>query len=327
MTEYKDYTYQSVLAPYINGLISEKRSLGFIYNTQAYQLKRFDDYWMRQGFSDICITTEHLDGWLCCLPGEGKSSHSSRISAVKSLSVYMNSLGIGCCIPLLSISKERPVVHILTPVEMKELFYVIDHYIPASFSTADFRMANEYPLIFRFYYCCGMRNDEVCSLKTSDVDLVEGKLTIWNGKNHKDRIVYMSEDLRQLTVDYHRYIKSTLGYEPFWFFPGRCPDKHIGKTQIDKRFDAFWNATAAASKCDKKPTPHCLRHTFVVDRINKWALNGVDLNVMLIYLSKYLGHKDPDESFYYYHLVSDAFKIIHMKDSRAEKIIPEVKRR
>ena len=49
MTEYKNYIYQSVLAPYIQGLISEKRSHGFIYNIQAYQLKRFDDYWCRQG--------------------------------------------------------------------------------------------------------------------------------------------------------------------------------------------------------------------------------------------------------------------------------------
>ncbi len=96
MSEYRDYVYKSVLAPYIRNLISEKRKQGFIYNAQAYQLKRFDNYWCQRGYTETCISPEMLQEWLRCLPGEGKSSHSGRISAVKSLAVYMNTLGIRC---------------------------------------------------------------------------------------------------------------------------------------------------------------------------------------------------------------------------------------
>lgn len=327
MTEYKNYIYQSVLAPYIQGLISEKRSHGFIYNIQAYQLKRFDDYWCRQGYTETCISAEMLHEWLCCLPGEGKSSHSGRITAVKSLTIYMNTLGIRCYVPLICIGKDHPIVHILNKKEIQELFFVIDSYTPASRNPADFRMANEYPLMFRLYYCCGMRNQEVCALETSDVDLEAGLLTVRNGKNHKDRLIYLPEDLRQLSKKYFNYLKRALGYTPFWFFPGRCPFKHVDKSQIDKKFRIFWNQTDSSKYCDKNPTPHCLRHTFVVDRINQWILEGTDIHVMMIYLSKYLGHKDPDGSFYYYHLVADAFQIIHQKDTMAEKVIPEVRRR
>ena len=53
MVEYRDYPYQSVLAPYIQDYISEKRSLGFIYNVTGYQLYRFDQYWIRNAFDDI----------------------------------------------------------------------------------------------------------------------------------------------------------------------------------------------------------------------------------------------------------------------------------
>ena len=42
---YKTYDYANCLAPYIQGLIDEKRSLGFSYKTEAYILKDFDDYW------------------------------------------------------------------------------------------------------------------------------------------------------------------------------------------------------------------------------------------------------------------------------------------
>ena len=42
MTEIRNYTYTSVLSPYIEGFIAEKRSLGFIYNSEAYELFRLD---------------------------------------------------------------------------------------------------------------------------------------------------------------------------------------------------------------------------------------------------------------------------------------------
>ncbi len=60
MINYRDYTYISVLAPYIRDLICEKRSLGFIYNDQAYQLKRFDMYWYSHAYDEVCIS---LKGW------------------------------------------------------------------------------------------------------------------------------------------------------------------------------------------------------------------------------------------------------------------------
>ena len=48
---------------------------------------------------------------------------------------------------------------------------------------------------------------------------------------------------------------------------------------------------------------------------------------MLPYLSKYLGHTDPQETFYFYHMVSDAFRILKAKDTESSDIIPEVRRR
>jgi len=45
---------------------------------------------------------------------------------------------------------------------------------------------------------------------------------------------------------------------------------------------------------------------------------------MLPYLSRYLGHKNPLETFYYYHLVKKAFAIINEKDTVSVRVIPEV---
>lgn len=327
MVQYRDYTYQSPLAPYIREFIAERRSLGFIYNGKAYQLFRLDQYWSGKGFKDAMINLERLEEWLCALPGESRSSHNGRIGAVKSLAVYLNTLGIESYVPLVNVGRDDNQIHILDKKERTELFDVIDSYVPCSINQADYRMADEYPIMFRLYYCCGMRNNEVCSLKTSDVDLEQGVITILDGKNQKDRLVYMPEDLRILAGKYFASLRSHLGFMPYWFFPGRHPENHIGKTTIDKKFREFWNSTQSSLRCDKNPTPHSLRHGFVVDRINSWILNGIDLNVMFIYLSKYLGHKDPNESFYYYHLAGDAFRIIRQKDTMSSDVIPEVRRR
>ena len=327
MVTYRDYPYQSVLAPYIRDYIAEKRSLGFIYNVKGYQLYRFDQYWKRNAFDDARLTPERLEEWICALPGESKSSQSSRIGAAKGLAMYLNTLGIQCYVPLINVGREQRKIHLLDRTEIKELFLAVDTYAPRTINLADYRMADEYPIMFRFYYCCGMRNDEVCSLKTADIDLQKGIITIYDGKNNKDRLVYLPDDLCILADGYFQSLKRTLGYEPCWFFPGRDPNKHVPKTSIDRKFCEFWHMTPSSKHCDKDPTPHSLRHGFVVDRINRWILEGTDINVMFIYLSRYLGHKSPDESFYYYHLASDAFRIIRQKDTMSGDVIPEVRRR
>ena len=89
-------------------------------------------------------------------------------------------------------------------------------------------------------------------------------------------------------------------------------------------FNRYWSKLPVAKTLEKHPTPHCLRHAFVVERINEWMLNGVDTNTMLPYLSRYLGHKSPDETYYYYHLVDKAFDVIRHKDTTSQKVIPEV---
>ncbi len=327
MVTYRDYPFQSALAPYIRDYISEKRALGFIYNVKGYQLYRFDRYWAEKGFDDVRLTSERVEGWTRAFPGESRSSQGSRIGAVKSLAAYLNSQGIACDVPMAGVGKDHPKIHVLDTTELREFFGVVDTYVPQSINPADFRMADEYPVVFRLYYCCGLRNNEGCSLRSSDVDLEKGIITIYDGKNQKDRLVYMPEDLRGLAARYFHALAGGLGYEPHWFFPGRDPGRHIPKTSIDKKFRQFWGMTPSAARCDKAPTPHSLRHGFVVDRLNRWILGGVDINAMFIYLSKYLGHKDPDESFYYYHLASDAFRILRQKDTMAAEVIPEVRRR
>jgi integrase/recombinase XerD len=51
---------------------------------------------------------------------------------------------------------------------------------------------------------------------------------------------------------------------------------------------------------------------------------GENLNAMMPYLSMYLGHSSVENTYYYYHQIESAFKIVRQKDELSKNIIPEV---
>lgn len=317
----KNYTYSSILAPYITGLLQEKRANGFIYEFEGYILKKFDDFLINKNYQTAAITKELVAEWSIQRATESLGYRSQRISFVRQLSLYMNSLGIVAYIPKRFSSRETSVAHILNHEELLSLFEIIDSYNPGKGYK---RFALEYKVFFRLLYCCGLRISEGCNLKKEYIDLENGVLKIVHSKNDKDRLVYLSEDLRMLCCDYWDNITSEIHGDIIYFFPGRNPQNHLTKTNLDRKFRQLWNMTPYALTCDKRPKVHSLRHTFVVDRMNAWMIKERNINVMMPYLSSYLGHSSRNETFYYYHEVEKAFQIIKKKDSTSDIVIPEV---
>ena len=319
----KEHLFKSALAPYIQGLLDQKRALGFKYDTEEYFLGKFDKYWTETNGNSDTITMDTLSGWVKQRPTEGKSTQSIRISVVKQLAIYMNGIGIESFIPMDRIRCPRPVVHVLTAPEIIELFRVIDSYEPRKQSPEVTRMAEGYRVIFRLIITTGLRRGEAVSIRICDINWENNSITIHNAKGHKDRIVYMADDMAGLIRRYIEWNQSFSSTE--WVFPSFDPSRHFSAGALAIRFRSFWNETRFASDTVKAPTIHSLRHTYVVFRMNAWMLQGLDLNVMLPYLSRALGHKSSNETFYYYHHVMEAFRLIQDKDSLAATIFPEVR--
>ncbi len=314
---------KSILAPYIDGLLEEKHANGYSYKPQELILDRFDSYCVSNHLDTLNVSKDFLSGWMASNGKESSFNVGKRVSCVRQLMKYMAGCGIQVYIPHDFCHFSKPAPHIFEPEEIAAFFKEVDSYRPHH-TEAQTRMANEYRLLFRWYCCCGLRNSEAAGIASENVDLEEGILTILDSKGGKDRLVYLPEDLRESSDRYLRYLTSSLGYRPEWFFPGIRPDKPIPNTSVDSVFNRFWSQTAYAG-CSNKPTVHDFRFTYVVNRMNLWAQEGLDLKVMMPYLSRYLGHRSENETFYYYYLVQDAFRTVEQKDTYACEVIPEVK--
>ena len=75
------------------------------------------------------------------------------------------------------------------------------------------------------------------------------------------------------------------GVGNFRLFYSEDPGKPLASTSVDRVFGRFWNATAFAPECSDKPVVHDLRFGFITDRVNRWALDGVDVEAMMPYLN------------------------------------------
>jgi len=317
----KNYEYHSLLAPYISGLIRQKRADGYSYKFEAYMLEHFDRFCIENGYDHGSLTRDLVMAWAEQRPTESKNYRNQRVSFVRQLALYIISLNREAYIPRAFASNAISVPHILPLDELHEFYKAVDSFLP--YQSKFQRFSLSYSVLFRMFYCCGLRLSEGCYLKRSAVNLENGGLSIYQSKGNKDRVVFMSGDMLQMCKSYDNLMQRLVP-DREWFFPGWDESKPISKTSIDKKFSDFWNMTPYAGKVDKKPTVHSLRHTYVVTKMNDWMNQGKDLQTMIPYLSRYLGHTSIDGTQYYYHQVVSAFEIVRRHDIVADRVIPEV---
>ncbi|MBE5040537.1 tyrosine-type recombinase/integrase [Ructibacterium gallinarum] len=304
----------SPFAPYIKDFVLQKKAAGYDYQCGERALYRFDRFCVNLNINEPILSRDLTMEWLA-------HSTMSNASCFRQFAKYIISLGEEAYIIRKTPKIRQFQPYIMTFEELSNFFEAVDEFAP-DYRSSD-RMAASYSIMFRLYYCCGMRLQEVCNLKVEDVDLKSGKILVLNSKGQKDRIVFMHEDLRQMCDNYDAFVKKTLLHRT-WFFTAKHADKPICKSNMTRRFHYFWDIAYGDKNTIHYPTVHSLRHTFVVNKINSWILEGKDMSQMLPYLSRYLGHKTIEETHYYYHLAITANEIIRQKDIQSKNVIPEV---
>ncbi len=128
----KTYAYESRLAPYIVGLIQQKRSDGYRYEFEAYILHHFDQFCLDQGDDPGGLTRDVVMAWVEQRPTESKNYRNQRMSFVRQLALYMISLNCEAYIPPTFAPNAIAVPHILSPDELHEFYQAVDRFQPLS---------------------------------------------------------------------------------------------------------------------------------------------------------------------------------------------------
>ena len=314
--------YLSIFAPYITGLIEQKRALGYKYGGEPAILRRFDMFCREYHPDEITLTQEIMMDWAAKRPGESPATLHGRLSPVRELAKYITRLGLEAYIMPKGLLQRVPryMPHIYSNDELKRIFEQTDkcHYC----SEVPLRHL-VMPVFFRLLYCTGMRLSEARLLKVGDVDLSNGVITVTNAKLDKHRQLPVSpEMLARLTV-YHRNVHM-LSQPDGWFFPG-LSKKPMTLGNVEKNLRKFlWQARISHGGRSKGPRIHDFRHSFAVHCLRRWVLDGKNLYAYLPVLQAYLGHASLSDTAYYLHLTADLFPDITEKvEATYAYIIPK----
>lgn len=136
----------------------------------------------------------------------------------------------------------------------------------------------------------GLRVSEVCNLQPGDLNMTTCKLHIRDGKGGKDRVLWVSEDLRDLVGEWLKCRPA----DSDWLFPTRTGNE-TNPRSIRRTVKNY--ADKAGISWADSVSPHTLRHTFATNLLRRTG------NIRLV--QKALGHADLSTTMIYTHIVDD----------------------
>ncbi|MFP5226198.1 MAG: tyrosine-type recombinase/integrase, partial [Acidobacteriota bacterium] len=312
------------LGSFMAGMIQHKRALGYRYDTEARVLKRFDQFCLDRGCVERRLDKTLVDAWNQKHPHEAHATWKGRMHVVRQLAIYMmQRLDMPSYVTPSGAVPAGPryAPHIFSQAELAAFFQQVDAcaYCPE----VPYRHW-VMPIIFRLLYGCGLRVSEALHLRIEDVALGRSLLTIRDAKFHKDRLVPMTDALRDR---FERYLQrvhqlSNPREYVFWLAAG-WP---VRRGNVYKNFRRFlWQAGISHGGFGKGPRVHDFRHTFAVHCLKRWVGDGKDLAAYLPLLKTYLGHYSFEDTAYYLRLTADLYPDIVARVEHAfGHIVPDL---
>lgn len=148
----------------------------------------------------------------------------------------------------------------------------------------------------------GLRVSEALGLTTADLglDLDPPRILVQNTKFYKSRLVPIhattAEKLAAYLAERRRLCPNVTADAVF--LDDRC--QPLRYHHVQRSFLAITSLLGIHKDPNRRGTAwHALRHTFAVERLSSWHRAGLDTRTLLPYLSVYLGHLSPEETYWY----------------------------
>lgn len=300
--------------------LAYKRALGVKYETGEYYLRSFLTYANSNNPAAQVPDKELVSGWLAkAMDNPGGLYNMAAIIREFGKYLVMNGYKNAYILPPKRGAKLKPhLPHFFTTTEIKAFFEHCDKTPKrGEWPGRDLVI----PAIFRLLYCCGLRCKEARILLHSDVCL-EGKKIEIKASKGRSRRIFISDELAEVLKRYDM-LMSRIIPDRTYFFPRNQRDPY-NLNFITANFNRIWREALPNFHSPIKPRAFDFRHHFAYANLNRWAEQGKDVNVMLAFLMRYMGHTKIQSTLYYFHFVPEYFGTFAQKTRALESLLPEV---
>jgi integrase/recombinase XerD len=296
--------------------IATRQSLGYDLSFSERVLRRLTEFADSEGADHITVNL-----FLRWKEHYGKASNntwSARLSMVRAFASWLQGFDPRNEIPpsgLISGKPRRTRPYIYTDDQIAQIVAEATR-LPSAYGLRGWTCSTLFALIAT----TGLRVNEALGLNDKDVDLEQRVVNVERSKNGRSRYVPLlpcaAEPLHAYRAERNRILGKDA--KPFFLHEnserlGDCTARYnfaVVCHRIGLREPQVFN------KHGRGPRIHDLRHTFAVRTIMDWYQRGLDPDREMLKLSTYLGHSDPDATYWYIEAVPE---LLQLASDRAER--------
>lgn len=291
----------------VDSYIARRRGLGYRSVTQERSLREFARY---LGSQEGPVLLEQALQWSTSTSSTDPRNPARRLARVRGLLRYLHAMDGATEVPapgLLGPTGHRSPPYVYSDAEILDMLAEASRLDPAGGLRP-----HCYVALFGLLACAGLRISEALALSCADVDLVGDLITVRAGRRGLTRLVPLHPTTVAALADYATERERRLGT------PG--PDDAFFRTDASARISygtahhAFsvvrrrlgWSADGRT----RTPRVHDLRHRMVVQRIEAWHAQGVDVDAKMPLLATYVGHVEVRDVYWYLSAVPELMDIV-----------------
>jgi integrase/recombinase XerD len=307
----------STLAQELDRYLTIRRSLGYDLSTSARVLRRFVAF--AHARKARYITTDLFLAWQAEFGEANQQTWSARLGMVRQFALWLSGINPRNEVPPKALipgryRRSRPYIY-----SEHEIVEIVEE--AARLRSANGIRALTFSVLFGLIAVTGLRVSEAIALDDSDVDLGNGVLTVRRDKSGKARIVPVSQSTVDRLTAYAKERDRLLDGTPTSFFisdTGNRPDDCSARYNFATVCQLIGlRSPQKFNKHGRGPRIHDLRHTFAARTMVNWYRTGKDPEREMIKLSTYLGHTEPEHTYWYIEAVPELLELASKRAARA----------
>lgn len=288
-----------------------RRSLGYELKEPGRLLLDFADHLDALGVTRLTI--DAVVGWATAPQGKAAYWHWLRLSAVRGFAIHLHALDPSHQVPpadLLPRQYTRPTPYLFSDDEVAALMRAAGRmrHGPAALT---------YQTLIGLLAVTGLRPGEAYRLDRDHFDPNTRTLTVVRGKYGKSRQLILDASTVSALQEYGRHRDRHYPHPAEPSLLVSMQRTRLNVISTERSFARLAHTVGLRQRSDRtRPRLKDLRHTFAVNTLIGWYRCGVDVEARLPVLSTWLGHVDPQASYWYLQASPELLALAADKASR-----------